>query len=128
MANATGRVPTGGAKPAPAESPSSTTGVGASSEASGLEGAGDPGRSPLANGRRVQVGDAVRVRDGCQDEWWDIVPPHEADALQRRISEATPLARALLGRHSGDVVRVDGPGGRRWPVTILAVEAAEPPE
>jgi len=71
----------------------------------------------------VRVGNVVRVRDGCLDEWWRIVPEHEADVLRRWISEGTPLARAVVGHRAGDVVDVAGPGGRHWPVTILAVEA-----
>jgi transcription elongation factor GreA len=69
----------------------------------------------------VKVGAWVTVRDGDVEESWRIVARHEADAFQRRISEDTPLARALLGHCAGERVRVDGPAGRR-PVTILAVE------
>jgi transcription elongation factor GreA len=74
----------------------------------------------------VRVGDVVHVRDSGLEEWWRIVPQHEADALRHRISENTPLARALVGHHVGDVVRIDGPGGR-WPVKILAIEAVGGP-
>ena len=48
------------------------------------------------------------------------MPAEEADAMRRRISEATPLARALLGHQVGDQVRVDGPEGRRL-VSILGI-------
>jgi transcription elongation factor GreA len=68
----------------------------------------------------VTVGCWVKVRDGQLEEGWRIVPPDEADAMRRRISTETPLARALLGRRVGERVRVDGPDGRRS-VTILSV-------
>ena len=68
----------------------------------------------------VRVGCWVEVRDGQLEEGWRIVPAEEADAMRRRISEATPLARALLGHQVGDQVRVDGPEGRRL-VSILGI-------
>ncbi len=68
----------------------------------------------------VQVGSWVEVQDGELREGWRIVDASEADAMRRRISAETPLARALLGRRVGDQVRVQGPGGR-WAVTILHV-------
>jgi transcription elongation GreA/GreB family factor len=52
------------------------------------------------------------------------VPHLEADAMRRHISEASPLARALLGHGPGDVVQVRGPEGRRM-VTVLAVDGAD---
>ena len=68
----------------------------------------------------VTVGSWVEVRDGQLEEGWRIVPAEEADAMRRRISEATPLARALLGHQVGEQVRVDGPEGRRL-VSILGI-------
>ena len=41
-----------------------------------------------------------------------IVDPLEAPLADRRISSDSPLGRALLGRHVGEVVEVDVPGGR----------------
>jgi len=70
----------------------------------------------------VRVGSLVRVRDGELEEWWRIVPSHEADAMRRCISEETPFARALLGHQVGDEVRTQAPGGR-WTVTILGVDS-----
>lgn len=74
--------------------------------------------------RAARVGDVVHVQDGHLEEWWRIVPPEEADASRRLISEETPMARALLGHRAGEVVQVQSPGSARgWPVTIVAVEA-----
>jgi transcription elongation factor GreA len=75
---------------------------------------------PVVGGARVRLGCWVQVRDGQLEEDWRIVPAEEADAMRRRISEQTPLARALLGHQVGDQVRVDGPEGRRV-VAILSV-------
>jgi transcription elongation GreA/GreB family factor len=75
----------------------------------------------------VRVGDVVHIRDGQLREWWRIVPPHEADAFRRWISENSPLARTLAGCRAGDVVYVRAPGAPRTgrPVTIEAVEDVE---
>jgi len=68
----------------------------------------------------VSIGSWVEVQDGQLREGWRIVPTEEADAMWRRISEATPLARALFGHQVGEQVRVDGPEGRRL-VSILGI-------
>ena len=67
----------------------------------------------------VTVGSWVTVSDGELEEAWRIVPHLEADALRRHISEASPLARAVLGHRPGDTVRVMGP--ERRSVVVLAV-------
>ncbi len=71
--------------------------------------------------RAVEVGSWVRVRDGDLEESWRIVASHEADALRYRMSEDSPMARALLGRRGGERVRVRRPGGHGL-VTILGVD------
>jgi transcription elongation factor GreB len=56
---------------------------------------------------------------------WHIVGQDEADAKERRLSVASPLARELLGKAPGDRVSVDLPRG---PVEfeIVSVAAADP--
>jgi transcription elongation GreA/GreB family factor len=71
--------------------------------------------------RVVDIGCRVAIQDGETREEWRIVDPSEADATRRLISTKTPLARALLGRRSGERVHVSGPGGR-YGVTIIDVE------
>ena len=44
---------------------------------------------------------------------YQIVGELEADIKQGRISVASPLARAVIGKQEGDVVEVDTPRGRR---------------
>ena len=44
----------------------------------------------------------------------------DADPQRRRISENSPLGRALLGHVAGDEVEVRGPWGR-WHVTVVTV-------
>jgi hypothetical protein len=79
---------------------------------------------PSNDDKMVRVGSSVRIRDGDADEEWRIVASHKADALRGWVSEESPLARALLGHHVGDQVKVQSPAGNR-PVTILSVGDAD---
>jgi len=70
----------------------------------------------------VQVGARVTIReDGTEAECYTIVGPAEASPREGRISNESPLGRALMDHRAGDVVRVDAPGGS-FTVTILKVE------
>ena len=44
---------------------------------------------------------------------YQIVGDDEADIKQRKISISSPIARALIGKSSGDVAEVQAPGGVR---------------
>ena len=44
---------------------------------------------------------------------YQIVGDDEADIKQRKISISSPIARALIGKISGDVAEVQAPGGVR---------------
>jgi transcription elongation factor GreA len=44
---------------------------------------------------------------------YQIVGDDEADIRQRKISISSPVARALIGKSSGDVAEVQAPGGVR---------------
>jgi transcription elongation factor GreA len=70
----------------------------------------------------VHIGSLVTICDGELTESWRIVAAYEADAVRRLMSDAAPLARALLGHSVGDTVRVKGPTGATWPVKLLAVD------
>jgi transcription elongation factor GreA len=61
----------------------------------------------------VDVGERVRVRDLDSGERLDLelVGPLETDVAAGRISLASPLGRAIVGRRRGEVVEVDAPRG-----------------
>lgn len=61
----------------------------------------------------VNVGDWVTVVEEGYDEEerYHIVGAAEADPVEGRISNESPLGRALLGSKKGDVVTFDAPGG-----------------
>lgn len=61
----------------------------------------------------VGVGARVTVKeDGFDDEeMYQLVGPAEADPAQGRISDESPLGRALIGSKKGDKVRANAPNG-----------------
>ena len=64
-----------------------------------------------ADGRCV-FGATVDVQDGeGQAATWQIVGEDEADIKEGRISVSSPIARALIGKESGDIVDAQTPGG-----------------
>src|ERR687885_8635 len=75
---------------------------------------------PRAGKGVVDVGVTVDVRSDDGDESYAIVGPAEADPLQGRISNESPLGRALLGHTAGDEVEWTSPIGVSR-VKILAV-------
>jgi transcription elongation factor GreA len=68
----------------------------------------------------VGVGASVTVNTEDGDETYAIVGAAEADPLRGRISNESPLGRALLGRRAGDEVEWTSPSGTST-VRILSV-------
>jgi transcription elongation factor GreA len=62
---------------------------------------------------RVTVGSIVRVKDlETNDEWeWNIVGTIEADPGENRISNESPVGKALLNLKVGDIAEVEVPAG-----------------
>lgn len=62
---------------------------------------------------RVGLGSTVTVRDlDYGDEWTlTLVSPYEADPDSDRISDLSPVGRALFGHTVGETVQVKTPGG-----------------
>ncbi len=70
----------------------------------------------------VALGCRVTVRiEGEGEETYTIVGSAEADPFDGRISNESPVGRALMGHTVGDVVEVETPGGRMR-MTIVAIE------
>ena len=55
---------------------------------------------------------------------YDIVGTLEANAAARRLSDQSPVGRALLGHRRGDIVEVTAPGGT-FALTVRLVEPLE---
>lgn len=69
----------------------------------------------LANDGRVVFGATIDLLDLESEEEisYQIVGDDEADVRQGKISVNTPVARSLIGKHSGDVVEVKVPSGTK---------------
>lgn len=65
------------------------------------------------SGDQVKFGATVSVVDEDTEESarYQIVGEHEADVRSGKISIASPIARAMIGKEIGDVVEVNTPGG-----------------
>jgi len=64
---------------------------------------------------RVVFGATVDLEDADSGDTvtYQIVGDDEADIKAGKISVSSPIARALIGRHAGDSVDVQAPGGVR---------------
>jgi transcription elongation factor GreA len=65
------------------------------------------------SGAQVKFGATVSVIDEDTEEKarYQIVGEHEADVRAGKVSIASPIARAMIGKEKGDVVEVNTPGG-----------------
>ena len=76
-----------------------------------VEGAG----GKATKGSIIDIGSTVTVRNKTDDdepETYTIVGSMEADPIEHKISNESPIGRALLGHEKGDIVDVDAPAGK----------------
>lgn len=71
--------------------------------------------STLDAGDKVVFGATVVVVDCETDEekTYQIVGDLEADIKQGLIAISSPVARAMIGKHEGDAITIEAPGGTR---------------
>lgn len=69
----------------------------------------------------VTVGSTVTLKFDGEDETetYMIVGPAEANPRDNRISNESPIGHALIGKHVGDKVKIESPGGA-FQVEIIA--------
>lgn len=60
----------------------------------------------------VLVGTKVTLKINGNTHIFDIVGEWEADPAQKKISNTSPLGRALVGKKKGDNVEVEAPAGK----------------
>lgn len=68
-----------------------------------------------AKGKTIEIGSVVTVRnktDGDEPETYTIVGSMEADPIEHKISNESPIGKALLGKEKGDTVDVTAPAGK----------------
>jgi len=66
-------------------------------------------------GTRVVFGATVELADSDSGDevTYKIVGDLESDIKQRLISISSPMARAMIGKHEGDSITIEAPGGNR---------------
>ena len=71
----------------------------------------------------VNIGTKVRVYDEAFDEEceYSIVGSTGADPMANKISDQSPLGRALIGAHVGDTVEVEAPSGS-YTVRVVGID------
>lgn len=70
----------------------------------------------------VGIGCIVGVKDlETRDEWeWSIVGTFEADPAEDRISNESPVGRALVGKKVGEIATIEIPAGKaRYEITSI---------
>ena len=74
----------------------------------------------------VTVGVTVHVKDQKTDKSvkWKIVGSAEANPAEQKLSNESPVGRALIGHKRGDVVSVPVPKGAARKLKITKIEAA----
>lgn len=73
------------------------------------------------SGNTIALGTTVTIDDDGEEDTYTIVGPLEAAPTKGRISNESPLGRALLMHKVGDVVQVDTPAGTRA-VKVIAIK------
>jgi transcription elongation factor GreA len=63
------------------------------------------------NGSQVSVGSTVELKSTSKAVTYVVVGPVEADPLEGKISNESPIGRALMGKKVGDSVTITTPKG-----------------
>ena len=74
---------------------------------------------------KISIGCQVKVLDVEEDEEMEfkIVGSTEANSLDGKISNESPVGKALLGKQVGDIVKVETPGGE-FEYKVLSIHRA----
>ena len=73
-------------------------------------------------GDLVQVGSTVTIKEGGSgSEKYTIVGAAEANPREGKISNESPIGKAILNHHAGEEVNIEAPGGT-FKVKIVKVE------
>lgn len=60
-------------------------------------------------GGKIQLGSSVKLKGGNKTKEFQVVGTVEADPLSGKISDESPIGRALLGKQVGDTVEIKTP-------------------
>ena len=75
---------------------------------------------------QVEVGAVVHVKDqkSGDSQKFQIVGSAEADPTEQKLSNESPIGKALMGHKRGEVVTVDAPRGPKKKLKITKIEVA----
>lgn len=59
----------------------------------------------------ISIGSTVKVLEGDEEIEYNLVGSNEADPFAFKISDLSPIGKALIGKHEGAVVNVETPAG-----------------
>lgn len=65
-----------------------------------------------ASGNKVELGTSVLVEVDGRKELFQIVGEFEADPMNKKLSQNSPIGQALMDKRIGDVIKVDIPAGK----------------
>src|SRR3989339_1804086 len=65
-----------------------------------------------ASGNKIEVGTSVTVEIDGKKELFQIVGEFEADPMNKKLSQTSPIGQALVGKKAGDWVEVKVPAGK----------------
>ncbi|MBI3331737.1 transcription elongation factor GreA [Candidatus Peregrinibacteria bacterium] len=81
-------------------------------------------KTDIRHGKEIDIGSTVTVvnmTDNDDPETYTIVGSTEADPLEHKISNESPIGKALLSKKKGDTVEIASPSGRiRYEVMNVA--------
>ena len=63
--------------------------------------------------KTVQMGSKVKVKFNGEEQIFEIVGSNEADPMSWKISNESPIGKALLGKKAGDKVKAGTPSGEK---------------
>ena len=74
----------------------------------------------------ISLGSITTVRNLStkKDKEYTIVGSYTADPFSGKISDLSPIGRALMGAKAGDVVTVELPGGKETQLEVISVARA----
>ncbi|MEK7097140.1 MAG: GreA/GreB family elongation factor, partial [Patescibacteria group bacterium] len=64
------------------------------------------------NSNQVQIGSSVTVETNGKQEVFQIVGEFEADPMNKKLSQNSPIGQALINKKVGDLVEVNIPAGK----------------
>lgn len=73
---------------------------------------------------KINVGNTVKISyvdDPDEEDEYKIVGSQEADPFESKISNESPIAKALLGHKVGDTVSVESPNGN-YEVKVIKID------